>query len=153
MAISNDEKHILNTMNRRAYKVGLGTIIQDLQNGVLAAGSVGTAELADLAVTNGKLGADAVDNAKLADNAVSLENLDSGLAVSNLLLAVSADDSKVTSVEENVAGLSSAITLANELKADMNGHAADASEHTAAIDNVNYPVSDDDASDLDSLIH
>lgn len=141
MAISNDEKHLLNTMNRRAYKVGLGTVIQDLQNGVLAAGSVSTAELA----------ADAVTNEKLADTAVSLENLDSGLAVSNLLLAVSVDDSKVTSVEENVAGLSSAIALANELRTDYTAHIADTSDHTAAADSVNV-LSEPEASDLASLI-
>lgn len=69
-----------------------------------------------------------------------------------VLYGIACEDAKTTSVEENVAGLSSSITLANELKADMNSHAADTSDHTAAADDVNYPVSEADASDLTSLI-
>lgn len=52
------------------------------------AGSIGTAELADGAVTGDKLAADAVDGADLiADNAVSLEHLDSGITPSHIVVA------------------------------------------------------------------
>lgn len=51
-----------------------------------AAGSVDTANIADGAITTAKLDADAVTNAKLADDAVSLENLDSGIAPSHVVL-------------------------------------------------------------------
>jgi hypothetical protein len=51
------------------------------------AGSIGTAELADLAVTTAKLGADAVDGTKLADDAVSLEHLDAGITPSHIVFA------------------------------------------------------------------
>lgn len=48
-------------------------------------GSVGTANIQNLAVTTSKLDLDAVTNAQLADDAVSLENLDSGIAPSHVV--------------------------------------------------------------------
>lgn len=51
-----------------------------------AIGTVDTANLADGAVTTVKLDADAVTNAKLADDAVSLENLDSGITPSHIVV-------------------------------------------------------------------
>ncbi len=78
MAISTEEKYLLNQkMGRVANKVQLGTLIQNAESGGLAAGAVGTTELA----------ADAVTNAKLADTAVSLENLDSGLTMTHKAVA------------------------------------------------------------------
>lgn len=51
-----------------------------------AIGTVDTANIADGAVTTAKLDADAVTNAKLADDAVSLENLDSGITPSHIVV-------------------------------------------------------------------
>ena len=51
-----------------------------------AIGTVDTANLADGAVTTVKLDADAVTNAKIADDAVSLENLDSGITPSHIVV-------------------------------------------------------------------
>jgi len=53
---------------------------------------------------------------------------------------VATSPAKTTSREENIDGLSSAITLANDLKTKMNAHAADAGEHTTGADAVNFPV-------------
>lgn len=47
---------------------------------------------------------------------------------------------RLTSREENIAGLASAITLANEIRADLNGHYEDAGAHTTAADDVNVVV-------------
>lgn len=51
-----------------------------------ASGVVGTANIQDGAVTTAKLDSDAVTNAKLADDAVSLENLDSGITPSHIVV-------------------------------------------------------------------
>jgi len=48
-------------------------------------------------------------------------------------------------------GLSSAISLANDLKAKYNAHCADTADHTTAADDVNT-IGADDATDLASLI-
>lgn len=169
MAITDTQKEILNRMNRRAAKVELGTIIQNLELGVVAAGSISTAELADDAVTADKIADDAVGSAQIADDAVDSAQIadsavDSDRIAANAVtlakveagksLGIAADDAKTTSREENVAGLSSAITLANSLKTVMNAHAADAAEHTGAegADDVNFPVTTADASDLATLL-
>jgi len=47
---------------------------------------------------------------------------------------------RVTSREENIAGLASAITLANEIRADLTGHYADVGAHTTAADGDNIVV-------------
>lgn len=62
-------------------------------------------------------------------------------------MGVTADNSKTTSRDENIAGLASAIALANSLKTITNAHGADAVEHSAA-DAVNYPIVADDAEGL-----
>jgi len=69
-----------------------------------------------------------------------------------LILARSIVSAKTTSREENIAGLSSAITLANALKVTLNTHAADATEHTTAADATNFPLTSADASNLVTLI-
>lgn len=66
-AISDLHKEILNRMNRSANKVQLGTIIQNISAGVVPAGSISTAELADDAVDADKLAADAVVTASIVD--------------------------------------------------------------------------------------
>lgn len=96
-AITDDEKFLLNNkMGSVAAKVQLGTLIETAEDSqpaalsvtasALAADSVTTAKILDLNVTTGKLAADAVTNAKLADTAVSLENLDSGIAFTNMVI-------------------------------------------------------------------
>jgi hypothetical protein len=57
----------------------------------------------------------------------------------------------VTSREENIDGLASALLLADALKATINAHYADAADHTTAIDNVNTLVNPDPY-DIPSLI-
>ena len=64
---------------------------------------------------------------------------------------VGGDPAHTTSREENIAGLASAMLLANTMKATINAHYADAADHTAAIDNVNTLVAPD-AYDIPSLI-
>lgn len=83
----------------------------------------------------------------LADGSVSVSELDSGVSV-----AVAVEDAKTTSQEENIAGLSSAITLANSLKTVLNAHGADAAEHSVAADTFNFPVATADATDLTTLL-
>lgn len=70
MAISDNEKYILNNLVGLPPQVKLGDLIEAAEEGGLAAGAVTTAMLA----------ADAVDGTKLADDAVSLEHLDDGVA-------------------------------------------------------------------------
>jgi hypothetical protein len=48
--------------------------------------------------------------------------------------------------------LADAMALANALKATMNAHAADAAQHTTAVDNVNFPVVTADATSLATLL-
>lgn len=163
MALSNKDKRELEQglgNDRLAKKLGddldaieAGTGLDDgaVSTAKIADTAVTTAKIADLNVTSAKLGADAVSGAdKIADDAVSLEHLDSGIAP--ILIAIAAEDADTMSREENVAGLSSAITLANSMKTVLNAHAADATDHTTAIDNVNFPIATADATDLASLL-
>ena len=122
--------------------------ITEAQLGPLAAT---TAKIDNLAVTGGKLAADAVSGAdKIADDAVSLEHLDSGCKP--VQISIQANSAKTTSREENIDGLSSAITLSNSLQTIMNTHAADGGGalHVTA-DAVNFPVAGT-ASDLATLL-
>lgn len=128
---------ILNNLSPEAKAASLGTRLQEALTGDMPNLSVSTAELADDCVTNAKIGA----------NAVQLTEIQAGLGV-----VVSADSEKTTSREENVAGLSSAITLANALKTTMNAHAADGVEHGTAADATNFPISAADATDATDLI-
>ena len=87
----------------------------------------------------------------LPDGSISVNELASGLMV-----GIASDDGKTTSREENVAGLSSAIALANSLKTITNAHAADGAEHFAGggatPDIVNYLIVTDPATDLATLL-
>jgi hypothetical protein len=75
MAISDNDKFLLDNMALVSTKVKLGTLIRDAEQGGLA----------DNAVTSAKIAADAVTNAKIADDAVSLEQLDSGIEMSHVV--------------------------------------------------------------------
>lgn len=125
----------------------IGTRLQEALAGELPAGSIGTAEIADSAITSAKIGAGEVASVDIAANAVTLAKISTGLMV-----GIAVEDAKTTSREENVDGLASAIALANSLKTITNAHAADAAEHTTAADTVNYPVTTDDATDLTDLL-
>lgn len=76
MAISDADKYLLNNlMGSVAGKVQLGTLIENAEEGGLAALAVDTAELA----------ADAVTGDKIEDAAVSIEHLDSGITPSHVV--------------------------------------------------------------------
>lgn len=76
MAITTEQKDLLNNrFGKLPNKVQLGTLIENAEEGGLAAGSVDTDELA----------ADAVTGAKIEDDAVSLEHLDAGITPSHLI--------------------------------------------------------------------
>ena len=62
---------------------------------------------------------------------------------------VAADDSVTMSYEENIAGLSSAITLANEIRGDIINHFGNATRHTTLQSTAAIK---DEADDLASLI-
>jgi len=62
---------------------------------------------------------------------------------------VAADDSVTMSYEENIAGLSSAITLANEIRGDIINHFGNATRHTTLQSTA---AIEDEADDLASLI-
>lgn len=63
---------------------------------------------------------------------------------------VAADDSVTMSYEENIAGLSSAITLANEIRGDIINHFGNATRHTTGLQSTT--AIEDEADDLASLI-
>lgn len=59
---------------------------------------------------------------------VFVENISPGYVPTQTIVAV--EDAATMSPEENIAGLSSAITLANEIREDFINHAANATRHT-----------------------
>jgi hypothetical protein len=95
MAISAEEKYLLNRMNSVASKVQLGTLVQNAESGGLSAGAVTATELAtdavetlkikDLNVTAGKLAADSVTTAKILNANVTLAKLAAGVAPSHVV--------------------------------------------------------------------
>ncbi len=62
---------------------------------------------------------------------------------------IGSDDALTIDNDGNVAGLSSSITLANSIKATMNLHYADVTEHTSGADTA---ITTDDASDLATIL-
>jgi len=72
MALTEQEKKALNTMCPAAQAVSLGDKVDDFVQGVLTAGSVGTAELADDAVTKEKVAADVAGSGLAQDTDGSL---------------------------------------------------------------------------------
>jgi hypothetical protein len=125
----------------------IGTRLQQALAGELPAGSVSTEELANDAVTSEKILDGEVGSDDIAVNAVTLSKIAAGL-----LIGIASDEAKTTDRDENIDGLASAIVLANALKATMNTHAANATEHTTAADTVNFPVTEDDCDDLASML-
>lgn len=136
--MTREEVILLNNSSAAAKAAGLGTKLNAASLGELPAGSVSAAELATNSVTT----------AKLAANSVSLAKISLGLSV-----GVAVDDARTTSREENIAGLSSAILLANSLKTVMNAHAADGAGglHVNA-DTTNFPVTTTNAINLTTLL-
>lgn len=63
----------------------------ELDTANIGVGEIVTADLADDAVTTAKINADAVTNSEIADNAVSLENLDSGITPSHIVVYAGED--------------------------------------------------------------
>lgn len=165
--ISDDLALALNNMSPAAQNAQIGTRLQEALAGELPSGSISTAELADSSVTSAKIGAGeveesdinagavtadkiasgAVSTAKLAANAVTLAKIAAGTIV-----GVATEDAKTTSREENIAGLSSALALANALKATINTHYADqgggGEEHIAA----DTAIASDDATTIATLV-
>ena len=140
MAISDRTTHVIR--DGIADKAASDELIQAVDNaatGVVPAGSISTLELADLAVTTAKLGPDAVDQDKIAAD------------VAGDGLSQAADGSLEPTIGAQSSYLASAVMMANVLKYTINGHAADGTLHTTAIDNVNYPIIAADASDFASL--
>ena len=64
--------------------------------------------------------------------------------------AIDAVNATSTLTDQN--GLASALAAANEMRTKINAHAADASNHTTAIDNVNFPLSSGFADNLAGLL-
>lgn len=122
---------MLNNASPALQSAQLGTLLDNALGGVLASGSVSSGEI--------------------AANAITLAKLSAGT-----MIGVAVEDAKTTSRDENVAGLASAIALANSLKTVTNAHAADGAEHfpgsVATPDTVNYPVATADATTLATLL-
>lgn len=91
-------------------------------------GDVPSAGIADGAVTAVKLASNAVETAKINAAAVTKAKLASGISAD--IKGILAVNNKTTSLDENIAGLSSAITLALELQTDLTNHFASATRHT-----------------------
>ena len=72
MALTDQQKNALNNMCPAAKSVALGDKVNDFVQGVLGAGSVGTAEIADDAVTKAKVAADVAGSGLAQDTDGSL---------------------------------------------------------------------------------
>jgi hypothetical protein len=147
MVISNELAGILNNMNPAAQNAQIGTRLQEALNGEFPSGAISSDELASGAVTADKLASNAVTGAKVAANAITMSKLASGI-----LVGVATEDALTTSREENIAGLASAIALANTLKTHLNAHGADGTDHTTHIDDTNFPVTAPDATNISTLL-
>ena len=77
MAITTEQKYLLNKMNSVSNKVQLGTLIQNAEAGGLAAGSVTATELAS----------DAVETAKILNANVTLAKLSAGATYTHKVVA------------------------------------------------------------------
>jgi len=102
-----------------------------VESGATLAIEDGALSAADIALANGKI---FVGNASGKAAAVTLQGdatiTNEGVLSLALPKMVAANGGDTMTREENVAGLSSAITLANEIRGDFIAHAADATRHT-----------------------
>ena len=102
-----------------------------VESGATLAIEDGALSAADIALANGKI---FVGNAAGKAAAVTLQGdvtiTNAGVASLALPKMVAANGGDTMTREENAAGLSSAITLANEIRGDFIAHAADATRHT-----------------------
>ena len=102
-----------------------------VESGATLAIEDGALSAADIALADGKI---FVGNAAGKAAAVTLQGdvtiTNAGVASLALPKMVAANGGDTMTREENVAGLSSAITLANEIRTDFIAHAANATRHT-----------------------
>ena len=77
------------------------------------AGSIGTAQLADLNVTTGKIAADAITNAKIADDAISDEQLDPTVITGQTAETSIATDDLILLSDTSASGALKKMTRAN----------------------------------------
>ena len=102
-----------------------------VESGATLAIEDGALSAADIALADGKI---FVGNASGKAAAVTLQGdvtiTNAGVASLALPKMVAANGGDTMTREENVAGLSSAITLANEIRGDFIAHAANATRHT-----------------------
>jgi len=102
-----------------------------VESGATLAIEDGALSAADIALADGKI---FVGNASGKAAAVTLQGdvtiTNAGVASLALPKMVAANGGYTMTREENVAGLSSAITLANEIRGDFIAHAANATRHT-----------------------
>ena len=123
-----------------------------VESGATLAIEDGALSAADIALANGKI---FVGNASGKAAAVTLQGdvtiTNAGVASLALPKMVAANGGYTMTREENVAGLSSAITLANEIRGDFIAHAADERHTTGAQDTSAIPAASTDLATLKTL--
>lgn len=123
-----------------------------VESGAVLAVSDGALAAADMALADGKI---LVGNAAGKAAAVTLQGdvtiTNAGIASLALPKMVAANGGDTMTREENVAGLSSAITLANEIRTDFIAHAADERHTTGAQDTSAIPAAATDLATLKTL--
>lgn len=123
-----------------------------VESGAVLAVSDGALAAADMALADGKI---LVGNAAGKAAAVTLSGdvtiTNTGEVSLALPKMVAANGGDTMTREENVAGLSSAITLANEIRGDFIAHAADGRHTTGAQDTSAIPAASTDLATLKTL--
>jgi len=123
-----------------------------VESGATLAIEDGALSAADIALADGKI---FVGNASGKAAAVTLQGdvtiTNAGVASLALPKMVAANGGYTMTQEENVAGLSSAITLANEIRTDFIAHAADARHTNGAQDTSAIPAAATDLTTLKTL--
>lgn len=123
-----------------------------VESGAVLAVSDGALAAADMALADGKI---LVGNAAGKAAAVTLSGdvtiTNTGEVSLALPKMVAANGGDTMTREENVAGLSSAITLANEIRGDFIAHAADERHTTGAQDTSAIPAAATDLTTLKTL--
>lgn len=123
-----------------------------VESGATLAIEDGALSAADIALADGKI---FVGNASGKAAAVTLQGdvtiTNAGVASLALPKMVAANGGDTMTREENVAGLSSAITLANEIRTDFIAHAADERHTTGAQDTSAIPAAATDLATLKTL--